>query len=90
MYIDEIAGVFTNDVAVKSQLLQVLPLVFLCFFFDVLQAHREGIISGLNLQRSAVWFSVGCHYGIALTLGIFIAFRHSKGAQGLHISVLIA
>ena len=40
LFIHEIADIFTEDQTVKSLLIQVMPVVFICFFFDSLQAQR--------------------------------------------------
>ena len=40
VYITDIANLFTHDSATKALLLQVLPIVFICFFFDVVQSQR--------------------------------------------------
>ena len=49
IWMHEIAHVFTHEPDTKKLLMQVLPVVFICFFFDVVQAQRQGVIRGLNL-----------------------------------------
>lgn len=49
MYMHKIASVFTREPSTLYLLEQVLPIVFICFFFDVIQSQRQGVIRGLNL-----------------------------------------
>lgn len=37
-YINDIARLFTKDPEIEDLLVEVLPIVFICFFFDVVQA----------------------------------------------------
>jgi len=48
-YLDDIVNVFTKEEKVKDLLVAVLPLIFICFFFDAVQAQRQGVIRGLSL-----------------------------------------
>ena len=75
VYITDIANLFTRDPATKTLLLQVLPVVFICFFFDVVQSQRQGVIRGLNLQKSAAWITLACYYFIAIPVGMAFAFN---------------
>ena len=38
VYMHEIANVFTRDPETRQMLITVLPVVFICFFFDVVQS----------------------------------------------------
>ena len=89
VYMHEIAHVFTRDPDTKNLLMQVLPVVFICFFFDVVQSQRQGVIRGLNLQRSAALITITCYYGIAVPVGVVFAFKQDKGVEGLRAGVLV-
>ena len=89
VYMHDIANVFTHDPITKSLLLQVLPIVFICFFFDVVQSQRQGVIRGLNLQKNAFWITLGCYYLIAIPASVTLAFKQDKGVEGLRAGVLI-
>jgi len=39
-YLKDIARLFTKDTETENLLVDVLPIVFICFFFDVVQAQR--------------------------------------------------
>ena len=34
MNIDKIAAEFTDDLTLQNMLIEVLPIIFICFFFD--------------------------------------------------------
>ena len=38
LYMEQIADLFTTDPELKELLMQVLPVVFICFFFDAMQS----------------------------------------------------
>ena len=40
MYMEKIALVFTKEPKTLHLLEQVLPVVFICFFFDVIQSQK--------------------------------------------------
>jgi len=88
-YLEEIASVFTKEDKVKDLLVKVLPLIFICYFFDVVQAQRQGVIRGLSLQKSAAWITMFCYYGIAIPVSAFYAFSLNMGVEGLRAGLLV-
>lgn len=89
LYMHDIAKVFTLDPSTRQLLVQVLPVVFISFFFDVVQSQRQGVIRGLNLQMNAAVLTVICYYGIAIPTGAAFAFKQGKGVEGLRAGVLV-
>ena len=74
-FIDEIALLFTDGSELKDKLMDVLPILFICFFFDVLQSLSKGVVRGLNLQKVAAWITIFCYYAVAIPVGINFAFN---------------
>ena len=85
----EMADLFTSEPGMRELLMQVLPILLICFFFDVLQQQSKGVIRGLNLQRGAVWITLIGYYVVAIPVGLCFAFRQGKGVEGLRAGVLV-
>ena len=85
----ETADLFTSEPRTMELLLQVLPILLICFFFDVLQQQSKGVIRGLNLQKGAVWITLIAYYVVAIPVGLCFAFRQQKGVEGLRAGVLV-
>ena len=49
MFMEEISELFMSDPEVQNLLLQVMPIVFICFFFEAFQCQQQGVIRGLGL-----------------------------------------
>lgn len=88
-YLKEISFFLSKDEEVRRLLLEVLPLVNICFFFDAIQSQRQGVIRGLGLQGRAAWITFLCYFGITIPVGCAFAFNMKLGIEGLRAGVLV-
>ena len=68
---------------------QLLPVIYLCFFFESIKLQKQGEIRGLNLIKSAAYITVIAHLAVSIPLGLLLAFPFGKGVIGLRAGVLV-
>lgn len=85
-----IARAFTDDPAVRSIIVAVLPLVAAAQLFDAVCALSNALTRGLGRQAIAGWTNIVVYYAFAIPLSLFLTFGPPKlELQGLWIGPLI-
>jgi len=81
---------FSDDVAVVALVSRVLPLVASFQIADGLAGSCGGVLRGQGRQHLGALFNLVAYYVLALPLGIALAFRYSKGLEGLWVGQVVA
>ncbi|PLN78450.1 MATE efflux family protein [Aspergillus taichungensis] len=84
------AALFNPDVRVVRLTAEVLPYVALFQIADGLNGSCGGSLRGMGRQHVGALVNLVSYYGGALPLGIWLAFRHDWGLQGLWVGQCVA
>ncbi|KAI5804176.1 mate-domain-containing protein [Peziza echinospora] len=87
---DSYARIFSADEAVVRLTAQVMPYVALFQVADGLNGSCGGVLRGMGRQHTGAAVNVVSYYFGALPLGIYLAFRHGWGLEGLWVGQCIA
>ena len=87
---DVFAKIFNDDVDVIRLTAEVMPYVALFQIADGLNGSCGGSLRGMGRQHIGAAVNIVSYYMGALPLGIYLAFHHGWGLEGLWIGQCIA
>lgn len=73
-----------------AQVAKVMPLVAVFQVFDGWAGVCGGVLRGVGRQETGAIINLVAYYGIALPLGIYLAFWANQGLQGLWFGQVLA
>ncbi|KAF8418087.1 mate-domain-containing protein [Tirmania nivea] len=87
---DVYAKIFSDDIEVVELTSKVMPYVALFQVADGLNGSCGGTLRGMGRQHTGAVVNIVSYYFGALPLGIYLAFYHEWGLEGLWIGQCIA
>lgn len=84
-----LADVYTDDPAVRSVALLLIPLAGIFQVFDGLQVVSIGVLRGLGDTRAPMVINLFGFWLVGLPVGIWLAFSRGLGPQGLWWGLVI-
>ena len=85
-----IASLFSDDVPTIIHVAKVMPLVAAFQIFDGWAGVCGGVLRGVGRQETGAIINLVAYYGMALPLGIYLAFQANQGLQGLWCGQVLA
>lgn len=85
-----IAMLFSDDMPTIAQVAKVMPLVAAFQVFDGWAGVCGGVLRGVGRQETGAIINLVAYYGVALPLGIYLAFWANQGLQGLWFGQVLA
>ncbi|WFD00946.1 hypothetical protein MYAM1_003702 [Malassezia yamatoensis] len=86
----QIARMFSADPDTIALVAKVMPLVAAFQVFDGWAGVCGGVLRGVGRQEAGAVINLAAYYGMALPLGIFLAFKKDLGLSGLWIGQVLA
>lgn len=85
-----IGRLFSSDPDVIAMVADVTPIVALYQINDGISAVTGGVLRGQGRQSISGWTNLALYYGIALPLGLYLAFNKGMKLFGIWIGIVFA